>query len=154
MSVRKSKSNHSRRSPSVVNIAAIIHDADDFISKIERQQKGWVYFEAELATVKMQEGKYFKVKIVADQDVVDGSSMSIDITGFEGRPITIDVSYGSGSEQWSKIDLRDLSEIKAKTRRWANILWEFSKICSFLKTFMLEHLEPVSKLNQKGGNHE
>jgi len=129
------------------NELATVYDVDNFLGKIKGQRNKWAFFQTEIWQAEVLGRRYFKVKIFTIPGVVCGSSMSFNISGAEGKPIEVDVSYGPGSEQLTIATFRDLANARSKAVRWSDVLNEFAEICSFFRLLVLEYLRPVSKGN-------
>jgi len=119
------------------NALVIFYDVSDLIDQVKREP--WTYFQAEPFVSEIQSKTFFEIEIKADR-----SECSLSITGFEGEPVTVNVDYGSGSEQRSKITLKGLSEIGAKAKEYAKVLQELSKVCDFIKRLAEEGQRPES----------
>jgi len=126
------------------NALVIIDDVTGFIDEVKREP--WVYFRAEPFVSEIQSKTFFEIEIKADR-----GECSLSITGFEGEPVTVNVDYGSGSEQRSRITLKGLSEIGAKAKEYAKVLQELSKVCDFIKRLAEEGQRPESIVWLKGG---
>jgi len=137
------------------NDLATVYDVDSFLGKIKEQRNKWTFFQTGVWQAEVLGRKYLKVKISTIPAIVHGSSMSFNISGSEGRPIEVDVSYGPGSEQCAIATLGDLANARAKAVRWSDVLNEFAEICSFLRVLVIEHQNRCPKtINQKGGKDE
>jgi len=117
------------------NALIIFYDVSDLIDEVKREP--WTYFQAEPFVSEIQGKRFFEIEIKADR-----GECSLSGTGFEGEPVTINVDYGSGSEQRSRITLKGLSKIGERAESYAKVLQELSKVCDFIKRLAEEGQRP------------
>jgi len=129
----KGKKDVPRVMPNPLTTHVTVYDVGYFA--VKKRQARWESFKTKLSVTEDGRERSFEAEITGKNAV--GGSMVINIMGYKGVPISVNVNYKSESEQLKDATLKDFSEAINRVTRWADVLKEFAQLCKYIKPLVV-----------------